>query len=157
MGRASCFTDSTDVDISTGSAGNSFPECFKPLNIVTNLSLLFRIKKCFSIKNEKKIYRKQCKQYKELHLNALMFKTSSVNNKTILLFTAILLKIRGLALKNSSVNNGNNDSHNIIYAITCFYPLYFYIFPDLKVLGFYCLHCLFGHKVHDPQVVMRKQ
>jgi len=111
----------------------------------------------FFNKKRKKIYRKQCKQYKELHLNALRFKTSSVNNETILLFTAMLLKIRGLALKNSSVNNGNNDSHNIIYAITCFYPLYFYIFPDLKVLGFYCLHCLFGHKVHDPQVVMRKQ
>ena len=38
-----------------------------------------------------------------------------------------------------------------------FIPLYFYVFPDLKVLGFYCLHCLFGHKVHDPQVVTRKQ
>ena len=114
-------------------------------------------KKMFFNKKRKKIYRKQCKQYKELHLNALRFKTSSVNNKTILLFTAILLKIRGLALKNSSVNNVNNDSHNIICAITCFYPLYFYVFHDLKVLGFYCLHCLFGHKVHDPQAVTRKQ
>ena len=129
MGRASCFTDSTDVDISTGSAGKSFPECFKPLNIVTNISLLFRIKKMFFNKKRKKIYRKQCKQYKELHLNALRFKTSSVNNKTILLFTAILLKIRGLALKNSSVNNVNNDSHNIICAITCFHPPIFLCIP----------------------------
>ena len=83
----------------------------------------------FFNKKRKKIYRKQCKQYKGLHLNALRFKTSSVNNKTILLFTAMLLKIRGLALKNSSVNNVNNDSHNIICAITCFYPPIFLCIP----------------------------
>ena len=83
----------------------------------------------FNKKRKKKIYRKQCKQYKELHLNALRFKTSSVNNKTILLFTAIPLKIRGLAFKNSSVNNVNNDSHNIICAIACFYPPIFLCIP----------------------------